>query len=247
LRGRRAHGNFWGRFLFVAAAAAVLGALAQAKFIGHSRISDQYDVKKVVIDLGSNVRVKPAVSRHFPSGSESFETMVKRLKPLAAINGTYYDERNRPLGDIVIEGQVVKRGAQRHAFAITQKGEIRFVEKPKGKQFNWTGYRAALACGPRLVHDGKPSVDPEKDGFRPAARRIAAWRSAVAKTKDNKLLLVVVENSITLDEMAAIMIDLGAVDAMNLDGGGACGLYYDGRYLSRPALPMTNILAVYRK
>lgn len=221
--------------------------IAQTKFKSSDSLLDKYDVKKVVIDLREGYRVEPAVSRNFPKGTSSFEAMVVSRHPYAAINGTYYDENNRPLGDIVVDREVLIRGAHRHAVAVTKSGEVRFVPKPKGRKFDWTGYKAALACGPRLVHKGKPAVHPEEDGFKPAARRIAAWRSAVGQTKDKKLLLVVVENSITLDEMAAIMVELGAVDAINMDGGGACALYCNGKILSQPALNMTNILAVYKK
>jgi exopolysaccharide biosynthesis protein len=50
-------------------------------------------------------------------------------------------------------------------------------------------------------------------------------------TNDNKLLWVIVDgrqpelsNGISLDDLANLMIQLGAIDAMNLDGGGSSTL-----------------------
>lgn len=52
-------------------------------------------------------------------------------------------------------------------------------------------------------------------------------RSAISVTKDNKLLLLTV-NQATIKDLAEIMKDLGAKEAMNLDGGASSRLYYRG-------------------
>ena len=62
-------------------------------------------------------------------------------------------------------------------------------------------------------------------------------RSAVGITKDNDVILAMVaqqsdlplNSGISLSELTDILSSLGAVKAMNLDGGSSASLYYDGR------------------
>lgn len=204
------------------------------------------NLKVVEIQLGRGIEIRPAMTNAKSPDQETFQDMVSRLKPYAAINGTYYDENIKPLGDIVIGGKVVNQGHYPNAIAITKSGKVEFIRGEKGR-FNWSGYEAGLAAGPRLVHRGKVSLDPVADGFSRRSLTITAYRCGVGITKNNKLLLVTMREQVTLAEFAKTMLDLGAVEAMNLDGGGACGLYRDGKYLAIPPLPMSNILAVYRK
>ncbi|HOM71566.1 MAG TPA: phosphodiester glycosidase family protein [Armatimonadota bacterium] len=201
------------------------------------------NIKVVKIDLKDGVTIKPALV----SGKHQlFESAIDDLKPYAAINGTYYDEAMDPLGDIVIDGKLVNRGGQRHAIAITKNGDVEFIHRGQSR-FKWSGYQAGLAAGPRLIHKGKISLDPVADGFKPSSLTVRAWRSGVGKTVDGKLLLVTAKEPLTLEEFAKVMLETGAVEAMNLDGGGACALYHDGKYLATPTLPMTNLLVVYKQ
>lgn len=204
------------------------------------------NIKVVEIPLGRGVEIRPAMTKAKPPNHETFEDMVGRLRPYAAINGTYYDENIKPLGDVVIGGKVVNQGHYPNAIAITKSGKVEFIRGENGR-FDWSRYQAGLAAGPRLVHRGNISLAPVADGFSRRSLTITAYRCGVGITKNNKLLLVTMREQVTLAEFAKVMLDLGAVEAMNLDGGGACGLYRDGKYLAIPALPMSNILAVYRK
>jgi exopolysaccharide biosynthesis protein len=202
-----------------------------------------WNVHVVKVKLGPDVEIRPAVA----SGvCESFKDMMGRLKPYAAINGTFYDTDYRPMGDVLIGGKLVKRGRYRNAVAYKSTGEVHFLRVSKGR-IPWTGYRAGLAAGPRLAHNGKIALDPVADGFTKRSLTISAYRSGVGRTKDGYLLLVTTKQPMTLSEFAKQMLDLGSVEAMNLDGGGACGLYHNGKVIVQPYLQMTTVLAVYKK
>ena len=60
-------------------------------------------------------------------------------------------------------------------------------------------------------------------------------------TKDNRALLVVVDGrrrssvGFTLLELAQFMLEQGAVDALNLDGGGSSEMVIDGRIVNEPS------------
>lgn len=202
-------------------------------------------VRVVEIDLSKGYRIEPVMAENKAEG-DIFPEMVERLKPYAAINGTFYDENKRPLGDVVIGGKLVNRGHYRSAIGVRDDGTVVFRHRMSGR-FDWSGYRAGLAAGPRLVAEGKIACDPVADGFGPGSVTLKARRSGVGITADNRLLMVTDTRTVTLAEFAETMLALGCTDAMNLDGGGACGLYGDGEMVMIPGLMMSNILAAYKE
>lgn len=211
-----------------------------------SGLLGKLDVKYVVLDLQKGgYTVSPALAQG--KEGERFETMVARLKPYAAITGTYYDPDYKPLGDIVIDGKVVCRGGQRQGIGFTSAGKIKFLERKPNTKFDWTGYRAGIACGPRIVRGGKKDINVKRDGFSSKANTVEAWRCAVGATREGKLVMCVVKEQVTLSTLAEVMLELNAVDAVNMDGGSVCALYENGKYHAHPVSNMTNILAVYKR
>lgn len=112
-----------------------------------------------------------------------------------------------------------------------------------GKNTTLSKIQEGLGCGPRLIQDGKIVLDPESEGFTsPKILYQSGQRSAVGVTKNNDLLLVTSDG--TMREMARIMQSLGCQQAMNLDGGASSGLWYKGKYLTRPGRNISNALLV---
>ena len=91
---------------------------------------------------------------------------------------------------------------------------------------------------PRLVRDGR---------IAPVCRAVESAfcgrnpRTAIGVTASGELLLVVVDGrsdrsvGATMPELAALMLELGAVDAMNLDGGGSSTMVVGGRIVNEPS------------
>ncbi len=220
--------------------AATFGILAKPRGLA-GRLGARY----VIIDLaGGSYRAAPVVAAS--SDGEDFRSIVRRVKPYAAITGTFYDEHYRPQGDIVAGGKVVSRGHHRQGIGFSRDGRIVFIERKPNHRIDWSGCESGIASGPRLLRGGKVAIDVRKDGFSGAAAKITAGRCAVGATADGRLVLCVVSQPITLSTMAAVMAELGARDAINLDGGGSCALYENGECVIEPARPMSNILAVYK-
>ena len=103
-----------------------------------------------------------------------------------------------------------------------------------------------LQAGPLLVAGGR-AVDGDAEGFSAGQRQfdsdITAGRyprAALAVTDDGRLLAVACdgraddEAGLTLAELAAALVDLGARDALNLDGGGSTSLVCAGRLRNVP-------------
>ncbi|MEL7035755.1 MAG: phosphodiester glycosidase family protein [Cyanobacteria bacterium J06592_8] len=117
----------------------------------------------------------------------------------------------------------------------------------------WDAYPQILAAGPLLLRSGQMVLDAGSERFSEAFSSQQAIRSAVGRTADNKLLLVTVHNrplgsGPNLQELADILEQLGAVDALNLDGGSSSSLYFGGDLINRPtrtAAPVHNGLGVF--
>ena len=250
MRGRSGSGSSVGRKMVWLLAVCLLAGLAIVKLgiLAKPRaLLGRLDASYIVVNLaGGKFRVNPEIAEG-SSRSERFSSMTGRLKPFAAICGTYYDPDYKPLGDIIVGGKRICRGSQRQGVGFTSSGRIRFFERKGRSRIDWTGCVSGIACGPRLVRGGKENLNVRRDGFHPAAATNKAWRCAVGRTRDGKLILCAVAESITLGTLAELMIELGAVDAVNMDGGSMCAFYSGGKICVHPAAPMSNILAVYAK
>lgn len=201
----------------------------------------------VTVNLNSpDVKVTAALAQNGAGTSESFSSMLNRLQPAAAITGTFFCTRSLlPTGDIVIEGTPVYTGCVGKAMCITPLNTVEFVPYIKGHRAGWDGFETVLSAGPTLVQNGAVCLFPRDEGFSDPALFGRKMRTAVGVTADNQLLLVAVQKPIYMKELAKIMLHLGAVNAVDLDGGSSTALYYDGKQIARPGRRLTNLLVVY--
>jgi hypothetical protein len=96
----------------------------------------------------------------------------------------------------------------------------------------------AVGGGPILVQNGQINANAKGEGFSDAFAAQAAPRSAIGVTPDGNLILVAIHYSPggrgpTLQETAQIMRQLGATNALNLDGGTSSSLYLGGTIINR--------------
>ncbi|MGL5062887.1 MAG: phosphodiester glycosidase family protein, partial [Microcoleus sp.] len=96
-----------------------------------------------------------------------------------------------------------------------------------------------LGGGPVLVKNSRIVLDPKAEGFSDAYVRQTAIRSAIGRNAAGNLLIVAVHNRAggagpNFAELAQILQQMGAVEAVNLDGGSSTSLYLGGSLLDRP-------------
>ncbi len=107
----------------------------------------------------------------------------------------------------------------------------------------WETVREAVGAGPRLVTDGRITVDADKEGFVDQKILVSSGqRSAIGIDAKKNILLVTVRGA-TVVELARVMQLLGCRQAMNLDGGASSALYCNGQMITRPGRDLSNILA----
>jgi len=204
-------------------------------------------VQVVRVDLHQeHIKVTPAVCQNFLRGTEDFAAMVQRTQPRAAITGTFFDTRTgRPVGDVVIQGELLNVGGVGTALCLTPEGRVEFHRVNYGEALDWFRYESVLCGGPKLLTAGKVDLQPQAEGFRDPHVLGEAIRTAVGVTAQDHLLLVAVTRPVSLRELAHVMLRLGCVEAMNLDGGNSAALFYDGKIIVSPGRGLTNLLLVY--
>jgi exopolysaccharide biosynthesis protein len=107
-----------------------------------------------------------------------------------------------------------------------------------------------VSAAPVLVRHGRLAIDGDTEGvidvhdlsFGYAWAEQRQPRTMAGIDRDGRLLLVTVDGrqpgtseGVTIEEGARLMRQLGAVDAMNLDGGGSSAMAVDGMLVNHPS------------
>jgi hypothetical protein len=102
------------------------------------------------------------------------------------------------------------------------------------------GARDGIGGGPLLVRNRRV-VRQSGQGFSPGLYAVRHPRAAVGQLASGRLLFVVADGrstssyGLTTRALGHVMIDLGAVSAMGLDGGGSSTIAFDGRVFNSPS------------
>lgn len=226
----------------------VCGAPALGRNVGY-RVEFVGNIGCHVIQVNLNspwVKVTPVTALGFPGGAESMISICRRQQPTGAVTGTFFSKSTLlPIGDIVRDGRLIYFGGMGTALAITPANEVAFQDVPWGRHQDWEPFETVLACGPRLLQAGQVALAPAHQGFSDPHVLGRAARTAVGLTAHNKLLMVVTRQNVSLYDLAKLMLGLGCIDAINLDGGASTGMYYRGSAVVSPGRRLVNMLAVY--
>lgn len=114
----------------------------------------------------------------------------------------------------------------------------------RGVSADWGTVRSAMSCGPTLVSGGVVIADGAAEGFTEAQIVTdPAQRSFIGCTAHNTLIMATVP-SVTMKELGEIALAMGCLYAINLDGGGSSGLYYEGGYMTTPGRELSCALVL---
>lgn len=120
---------------------------------------------------------------------------------------------------------------------------------------DWSTFPYLLGGGPMLISGGNIVLNPAKEDFRASYNQPTA-RTAVGRTNDGKILIIVVDSGskdysigATWTELAYAAKGLYNVsDLMGFDGGGSSTMYVEDRVVNQPKggaeRKVSNILAV---
>ena len=148
---------------------------------------------------------------------------------------------NRAGNSTLSKGQFVLSGHGQMAeqLAFLQVGDKLLFEQSLGAQADKA--RHVLGAGPRLLKAGRIAISDQEEQFPADITRGRAPRTAVGVTSDRKVILLVADGrskssqGLTLLELAELMLAKGAVEAMNLDGGGSSEMVIGQQIMNAPS------------
>ncbi len=190
-------------------------------------------------------RIKVGYSSKIPRAGETTSEIARRNGAIAAINaGGFMDDGwtgtgGAPMGFIIHDGEVVynqlnSESIKQDTVAFTDKGML-IVGKHSIAQLKKYGVREGVSFGPPLIVNGKPTITQGDGGWG------IAPRTAIGQRENGEVLMLVIDgrnlNSFgaTLKEVQDILLEYGAVNAANLDGGSSTTMYYNNQVINRPS------------
>lgn len=193
-------------------------------------------ISLIEIDPGAGLKVGVTVSDKMRETSK----MASEQGAIAAINGSYFDmKRGNSVCFLKVDRQVVDTTtlgefARRVTGAVSiRKGKMKIISWNRQIEKQYKGKKGiVLASGPLMLKDGRYCDWSlcEKDFIRTKHPR-----SAVALTKDGKILFITVDGrfpkhagGVSIPDLAHLIRILGGKDAINLDGGGSTTLWLSG-------------------
>ena len=127
-------------------------------------------------------------------------------------------------GLVITQGKTLKGHSKTYKYvAGFDKNDILHVGNFTRAQAEEMGLRDACAFGPALIINGEASLSKD-NGLNP--------RTAIGQREDGAVLLLVIDgrqaNSMgaTISDVINVMLDFGAVNACNMDGGSSTIMYY---------------------
>jgi hypothetical protein len=219
-------------------------------------------LRRTRVGLHDGLRTTVHVARYPLAHTALRVALLRRPTPLAAwcaargvpealVGGFFTRPDTRPLGEVRTRGMARRFTAfdapwdAVRACLHVENGRPRvaprdaLARQPRGD---------LLQAGPLLVHDGAAVADDASDpeGFSAAAAQfdsdITAGRypRAALGISDDELIAVACDGrsrgdaGLSLAELAGLLVDLGAREAINLDGGGSTSLVCEGELRNRP-------------
>ena len=164
------------------------------------------------------------------------DVMVENYGALGGINGgAFYDEEGGgtggfPDGLTVADGEMFSIGSER-TFVGFDENNVLFVGYIDAESARELGIRDGVSFGPALVVNGVGDYSSYMEsGINP--------RTAIGQRADGAVLLLCIDGrqmhsiGCSFGDVRDVMLDFGAVNACNLDGGSSTVMYYNGEYIN---------------
>ncbi|TBL70069.1 phosphodiester glycosidase family protein [Paenibacillus thalictri] len=199
------------------------------------------------VDMKSDKAMKMVLGKDKLGSSETTLEAVRRTGAVAGVNAGGFADDNKtgkryPLSTTMVGGKYVY-GFEPTFDNLTFIGLSKDRKLIGGKfsrqaDLDKLGPDFGATFVPTLLQNGKRTAIPSPWATSPAR----APRTVVGNYRNDQLLFIVTDgydergnSGATLAELQDKLIQLGVVDAYNLDGGGSSSMIYDGQVINRPS------------
>lgn len=191
------------------------------------------------------LRIAVGYSSQIPKSGETTSIIAKKNGAVAAINAGGFSDKGwtgtggAPMGFIIHEGKVAfntvkSEKVRQDTVAFTKDGML-IVGKHTVSQLKKLGVTEGVSFGPPLIVNGKPTITKGDGGWG------IAPRTAIGQKETGEVLLLVIDGrsldsfGATLKDVQDILLNYGAVNAANLDGGSSTTMYFNGSVINKPS------------
>lgn len=190
-------------------------------------------------------KVKIATATNMASSGEMLTKIAEKNNALVAINASgFYDpgyvgNGGKPHGAVIQNGKLISNLAKSNVgggiIGFTNDNKLIMGKMTAEEALN-KGVRDAVEFGPFLIVNGEPSFIKGNGGWGTAPR------TAIGQRKDGIVLFLVMDgrdyvhgiDGVGMVELTEIMMNYGAYNAANLDGGTSSGLVIEGKLTNQP-------------
>ncbi len=166
------------------------------------------------------------------------EDMVEKENAIAGVNGGGFEDINgvgkggKPLGYIIKDGKLVFGSEQTSGCVVGFNNQNKLVVgNMTAKEALDKGVMEAVTFGPVLVVNGKPAeISGTGGGLNP--------RTAIGQRADGAVLILVIDGrqahsiGANYKDLVDVMMEFGAINAANLDGGSSSLMVYKGEIIT---------------
>lgn len=202
--------------------------------------NDSYTGKLLIINDPS--RVKLVSSPRLGTSGATTSQIVAENDAVAGINaGGFQDDAlgtgGKPAGLVIEDGQLRTNATSASYSLVGMDNDNKMVVSnsmtySKCKQLN---LRCAVSFGPVIIINGNATIKSGTGGWG------LQPRTAIAQRKDGAILMLVIDGrqkgslGATLRQVQDILLDNGAYNAFNLDGGASTTMVYNGNVVNSPS------------
>ena len=192
------------------------------------------------------VRISPVLPEGLFRQGARFDALVAGSSAVAMLNGGYFHPQTfSPVGDLVVAGKWINQGRLRSGLAITRANTA--LLWTKDSNIVPRDLQTLIGTGPILVRSYLINPVPQAEGYGDSHVWGRAPRSAIGILSTKKLVLVSTRAKLSLRELAKVMRQLGARDAIALDGGSSVGIAWKGKVLIHPKRKIAFGVGVYMR
>ena len=187
-------------------------------------------------------RIQTVVTAKLGTSGQYLTKMAEDNDALIAINGGGFDDPNfnstggSPLGITMSKGKAItsKSYAGSGGLIGFDKDDRLVLGKMTTAQAEKAGIRDCVTFGPFLIVDGEPAKVLGNGGWGSAPRTVIGQR------KDGMVLFLVIDGRTAtrpgadMDDLIEVMLNYGAVNAANLDGGTSSVLVVNNTIVNDP-------------
>ena len=202
--------------------------------------NDSYTGKLLIVNYPS--RVKLVSSPRLGTSGATTSQIVAENDAVAGINaGGFQDDAlgtgGKPAGLVIEDGKLrtTNTGASYSLVGMDKDNKMIVSNSMTYSKCQQLNLRCAVSFGPVIIINGNATIKSGTGGWG------LQPRTAIAQRKDGAILMLVIDGrqkgslGATLRQVQDILLDNGAYNAFNLDGGASTTMVYNGNVVNSPS------------